>query len=53
MHPIAPGPDRMFSPASVAKGYLEELDISHPSEKVTNADYSVRHFHAKLFRRTR
>jgi hypothetical protein len=38
LHPIAPGPDRMFSPASVAKSYLEELHILHPSEKVTNAD---------------
>jgi hypothetical protein len=33
LHPIAPGPDRMFSPASVAKSYLEELNIAHPSEK--------------------
>jgi hypothetical protein len=38
LHPIAPGPDRMFSPASVAKSYLEELNISHPSEKVKDAD---------------
>lgn len=38
LHPIAPGPDRMFSPASVAKSYLEELRIAHPCEKVTNAD---------------
>jgi hypothetical protein len=38
LHPIAPGPDRMFSPASVAKSYCEELNILHPSEKVTNAD---------------
>lgn len=28
----------MFSPASVAKSYLEELQIVHPSEKVKNAD---------------
>ena len=38
LHPIASGPDRMFSPASVAKSYLEELSIWHPSEKVKNAD---------------
>ena len=38
LHPIAPGPDRMFSPASVAKSYLEELRISHPSEKVQDAE---------------
>ncbi|MGO9210430.1 MAG: hypothetical protein ACLPXM_06450 [Terriglobales bacterium] len=40
LHPIAPGPDRMFSPASVAKSYLEELNIVHPSEKVKDADYA-------------
>jgi len=34
LHPIAAGPDRMFSPASMAKSYLEELHILHPSEKV-------------------
>lgn len=34
LHPIKPGPDRMFSPASVAKSYLEELNISYPREKV-------------------
>jgi hypothetical protein len=38
LHPIAPGPDRMFSPASVAKSYLEELNISYPGEKVRDAD---------------
>jgi hypothetical protein len=38
LHPIAPGPDRMFSPASAAKSYLEELHILHPSEKVKDAD---------------
>lgn len=37
MHPIAPGPDRMFSPASVAKSYLEKLNISYPSTKVKDA----------------
>ena len=34
LHPIWPGPDRMFSPASIAKSYLDEMRISHPSEKV-------------------
>ena len=38
LHPIAPGPDRMFSPASMAKSYLEELHILHPCEKVANVD---------------
>ena len=37
LHPIATGPDRMFSPASVAKKYLEQLNIAYPSKKVTNA----------------
>lgn len=37
LHPIAPGPDRMFSPASVAKSYLDELRILHPWEKLTSA----------------
>jgi hypothetical protein len=27
----------MFSPASVAKSYLEELHILHPSEKLNDA----------------
>jgi len=34
LHPISAGPDRMFSSASVAKSYLEELNIFHPSKKV-------------------
>jgi len=38
LHPVAPGPDRMFSPASVAKSYLEKLAISHPNEKVNDAN---------------
>jgi hypothetical protein len=38
LHPIEPGPDRMFSPASVAKSYSETLNISHPNEKAKDAD---------------
>jgi hypothetical protein len=38
LHPIDPGPDRMFSPASVAKSYLEKLNVFHPSEKVVDAE---------------
>jgi len=38
LHPITPGPDRMFSPASVAKSYLEELNVLHPREKVKDVD---------------
>lgn len=34
LHQIAKGPDQMFSPASVAKDYLEGMHIKHPSEKV-------------------
>ena len=39
LHPIDAGPDRMFSPASVAKGYLEKLSIAYPSQKITDPDY--------------
>jgi len=39
LHPIDPGPDRMFSPASVAKAYLEKLKLAYPSTKAKNADY--------------
>jgi hypothetical protein len=39
LHPIDKGPDRMFSPASVAKGYLEKLNIAHPSQKIRDPDY--------------
>jgi hypothetical protein len=38
LHPIDPGPDRMFSPASVAKSYLDKLNVFHPSEKVVDAE---------------
>ena len=38
LHPIPQGPDQMFSPASVAKAYLEELHIAYPSSKVQDAD---------------
>jgi hypothetical protein len=43
LHPIDPGPDRMFSPASVAKSYLEKLNISYPSTTVkdANSDYGI------------
>jgi hypothetical protein len=49
LHPIALGPDRMFSPASLAKSYLEELNISHPSGKVGNADYEYGIFMQSYF----
>jgi len=32
----------MFSPASVAKGYIDQLRVLHPSEKVTrNREYGI------------
>ncbi|HTT23667.1 MAG TPA: hypothetical protein VMG82_32365 [Candidatus Sulfotelmatobacter sp.] len=49
LHPIASGPDRMFSPASVAKSYLEELHVSHPSEKVNDADSAYAVFMQSYF----
>jgi hypothetical protein len=49
LHPIAPGPDRMFSPASVAKSYLEELHVSHPNEKVNDADAAYAVFMQSYF----
>jgi hypothetical protein len=49
LHPIASSPDRMFSPASVAKSYLEELKIVHPSEKVSDADYAYGIFMQSYF----
>jgi hypothetical protein len=39
LHPIDPGPDRMFSPASFAKAYFDNLNIEYPSQKVSNPDY--------------
>jgi hypothetical protein len=39
LHPIDKGADRMFSPASVAKGYLEKLNIAYPSQKISDPDY--------------
>jgi hypothetical protein len=38
LHPVSLGPDRMFSPASVAKSYLEKLNISYPSTKIRDTD---------------
>jgi hypothetical protein len=49
LHPIAPGPDRMFSPASVAKSYLETLNILYPSEKVKDADVAYGIFMQSYF----
>ena len=49
LHPIAPGPDRMFSPASVAKSYLEKLHISYPSTKIKEADKAYGNFMQSYF----
>lgn len=49
LHPVAPGPDRMFSPASMAKSYLEKLNISHPSTKVKDPDHAYGIFMQSYF----
>jgi hypothetical protein len=49
LHPIAPGPDRMFSPASVAKAYLEALRILYPSTKVKDAEIAYGIFMQSYF----
>lgn len=49
LHPIHPGPDRMFSPASLAKAYLEELKLLYPSQKVKDADYAYGIFMQSYF----
>jgi hypothetical protein len=33
LHPIPTSPDRAYSPASIAKGYLEAMNIEKPGEK--------------------
>jgi hypothetical protein len=40
LHPIANHPDQLYSPASVAKGYLEKLQIVYPREKFIKPDYA-------------
>ncbi len=49
LHPIASGPDRMFSPASVAKAYLETLNILYPSTKVKDAEVAYGIFMQSYF----
>jgi hypothetical protein len=39
LHPIANRPEQLYSLASVAKGYLEELQIVYPRKKFTKQDY--------------
>lgn len=36
---IAQRPNELFSPASVAKGYMDELKITHPIKKFKEPDY--------------
>jgi hypothetical protein len=38
LHPIAKLPDQLFSTASVAKGYLEKMQIDHPRNKFVKRD---------------
>lgn len=40
LHPIAKRPDQLFSPASVAKGYMDELKILYPSKKFKKPGYA-------------
>jgi hypothetical protein len=49
LHPITPGPDRMFSPASVAKAYLETLNILYPSTKVKDVEIAYGIFMQSYF----
>jgi len=49
LHPIAPGPDRMFSPASIAKAYLETLNILYPSAKVKDPEIAYGIFMQSYF----
>jgi len=49
LHPMSPGPDRMFSPASVAKAYLEAMRISYPSTKVKDAEIAYGIFMQSYF----
>ena len=37
-HPFDLGPDKMFSPASVAKAYLENLNVFYPSGKIPDIE---------------
>jgi hypothetical protein len=40
LHPIGKGPDELYSSASVAKGYLEELQITSPRAKFCKRNYA-------------
>ena len=40
LHPIANHPDQLYSPASVAKGYMERLAIIYPQDKFAKHDYA-------------
>jgi hypothetical protein len=40
LHPIAKRPDQLYSPASVAKGYMDELKITHPSKKFKRRNHA-------------
>jgi len=43
LHPIPTSPDRAYSPASIAKGYLEAMNIESPEKKfnVSNRDLGI------------
>ncbi len=47
-HPISLRPDNAYSPASVAKSYLEAMGISKPAEKFEISEERARHRNAEL-----
>lgn len=49
-HPISLTPDRAYSAASVAKSYLEAMQIVRPADKFNVSDQDTRHCHAELLR---
>ena len=50
-HPIDLKPYSAYSPASVAKSYLDQMGIISPAEKFSVPDEDTRHCHAELLRR--
>jgi hypothetical protein len=40
LHPIAKRPDQLYSPASVAKGYMDELKVMYPRTKFKQPDHA-------------
>ena len=53
LHPFSLGPDKMFSPASVAKAYLEKLNIFYLSGKIPDTEINSAYGIAMQFRGAR